>query len=153
MPDAFKEALLELFSEAYTGPNHAYTWFIDNKPGSGLFGTLAPLSAEAASEEGPSGTTIAAHTEHLRWSLAHANAFARGEVPEGGWSESWSVRTVDAETWDTLRAALRREYDTLLAAIDRQEDFSDSQLLKGMLALAPHAAYHLGAIRQLALTK
>lgn len=141
MPDAFKEALLELFSEAYTGPNHAYTWFFDNKPGSGLFGTLAPLSAEAASEEGPSSTTIAAHTEHLRWSL--------GEVPEGRWSESWSVRTVDVETWHNLRAELCREYDTLLAAMNRLESFSDPQFPKGMLALVPHAAYHLGAIRQM----
>lgn len=153
MPDAFKEALLELFSEAYTGPNHAYTWFIDNKPGSGLFGTLAPLSAEAASEEGPSGATIAAHTEHLRWSLAYANAFARGEVPEGGWSESWSLRVVDAAAWDELRAALRCEFETLLEAIKRQEDFSDLQMLIGIMALVPHAAYHLGAVRQLALTK
>lgn len=149
MPEALKEGLLELFSEAYTGPNHAYTWFIGNDPDSGLFGTLAPLSAEKASREGPSGATIAAHTEHLRWSLALANAFARGEIPTGKWAESWSVREVDAEAWDDLRAALRREYDTLLEAMKQQEDFSDPQLLRGMLALIPHAAYHLGAIRQM----
>jgi len=74
-------------------------------------------------------------------------------TPEGGWSESWSVRAVDAETLDTLRAELRREYDTLLAAINRLRSFSDPQLFKGMLALVPHAAYHLGAVRQLALAK
>lgn len=98
----------------------------------------------------PSGTTVAAHTQHLRWSLAHANAFARGETPTGSWPESWSLREVDAGAWDELRAALRREYDTLLGAIKQQEDFSDPQTLTGIMALVPHAAYHLGAIRQMA---
>ena len=87
----------ELFSEAYTGPNHAYTWFIGNEPGSGLFGTLENVSADDASSRQPSGSTVAAHTEHLRWSLAVANAFARGETPQMDWAESWSVRSVDAD--------------------------------------------------------
>jgi hypothetical protein len=151
MEAIFKEALLELFSEAYTGPNHAYTWFIDNAPGSGLFGTLGALSAEEASRPGPSGATIAAHAEHLRWSLALANAFARGEEPKVDWKESWTVRTVDAEAWESLRSELRQEYETLHAALSKQADFSDRQLLTGIMALVPHAAYHLGAIRQLRL--
>ena len=83
MPEAFRESLLELLSEAYTGPNHAYTWLIGNEPGSGLLGTLQKLSAEEASRAGPSGKAVAAHTRHLRWSLAHANAFARSETPTG----------------------------------------------------------------------
>ncbi len=149
MPEAFKESLLELLSEAYTGPNHAYTWFIGNEPGSGLFGTLDGLSAEDASRARSHNSTVAAHTEHLRWSLAHANAFARGETPPGSWPESWSVREVDAGAWDDLRAALRREFETLLEAIKQKEDFSDSQMLTGIMALVPHAAYHLGAIRQM----
>jgi hypothetical protein len=151
METTFKEALLELFSEAYTGPNHAYTWFIDNAPGSGLFGTLDALSAEEASRAGPSGATIAAHVEHLRWSLALANAFTRGEEPKADWKASWTVRTVDAKAWERLRSELRQEYETLHAALERQEDFSDPQMLRGILALVPHAAYHLGAIRQLRL--
>ena len=151
METTFKEALLELFSEAYTGPNHAYTWFIDNAPGSGLFGTLDALNAEEASHAGPSGRTIAAHAEHLRWSLALANAFARNEEPQLDWKESWTVKWVDADAWERLKNDLRGEYETLYAALERQEDFSDRQLLTGIMALVPHAAYHLGAIRQLRL--
>lgn len=150
-PVTFKASLLELFSEVYTGPNHAHTWFIGNEPDSGLFGTLAGLSPEAASQAGPSGATVAAHAEHLRWSLAMANAFAKGAESYAPWSESWTVSTVDADAWRKLRADLQLEYETLLAAINAQDDFSDPQLLTGMLALVPHAAYHLGAIRQLAL--
>jgi hypothetical protein len=147
--DVFRDTLLELLSEAYTGPNHAHTWFIGNEPGSGLFGTLEGLSAEDASRVQSHGSTVAAHTEHLRWSLAHANAFARGETPAEGWDESWSLRVVDAAAWDELRAALRREFDTLLEAIKQQQDFSDPQMPTGIMALVPHAAYHLGAIRQM----
>ena len=149
MLDLFRTSLLELLSEAYTGPNHAYTWFISNEPGSGLLGTLENVSAENASSRQPSGTTIAAHTEHLRWSLAHANAFARGEVPPGTWAESWSVSTVGEAAWRTLRAELKEEFETLYAALQKQEDFSDPQTLTGIMALAPHGAYHLGAIRQM----
>lgn len=147
--DVFRTVLLELFSEAYTGPNHAYTWFIDNKPDAGLLGTFSGLSAEAASRPSPTGSTIAAHAEHLRWSLALANAFARGENPTPNWPESWTVKAVDDAAWDELQAELKREYETLFAAMERQEDFSDPQLLTGILALMPHAAYHLGSVRQL----
>lgn len=146
--ETFLSSYLELFSEAYTGPNFDYTWFIDNAPGSGLFGTLAAMSAAEASRAGPSGTTVAAHVEHLRWSLALANAFARGEQPQPDWQASWKVTTVDTDSWEDLRADLRQEYDTLYAALAKQEDVS-GQMLTGILALVPHAAYHLGAIRQL----
>lgn len=145
----FRNVLLELFQEAYTGPNGPYTWFIDNRPDSGLFGTLEQVSAEDASRPSPTGSSIAAHAEHLRWSLALTNAYVRGENPTPSWAESWTVKTVDARAWDKLRAELRREYDAVLAALGRQEDFSDPQMLTGIVALTPHAAYHLGAVRQL----
>ena len=149
MTKVLRSVLLELFAEAYTGPNGPNTWFIDNRPGSGLFGTLDGLSAGDASKESSSGSTIAAHAEHLRWSLALTNAYVRGENPTPSWAESWTVKTVAAEAWDKLRAELRREYDEVLAALGRQEDFSDKQILTGIVALTPHAAYHLGAVRQL----
>lgn len=145
----FKDAMLELFREAYAGPSHDYTWFIGKD---GLFSSLEPLSAEMASRTlRPGGTTIAAHAEHLRWSLALANAYFRGEKPQEKWSESWSVRTVSDSAWNELRAALHREYETLLAAMEKQQNWSDSNLLLDTLSLVPHAAYHLGAIRQLVL--
>ena len=141
--------IAELFAEAYTGPNHAHTWFIDNRPGSGLLGTLEQVSAEDASKAQPSGSSIAAHTEHLRWSLAVANAFTRGETPALNWSESWSVKTVNTAAWDKLRTELKNEYEALYRAIQRQQAVADEQLLTAMLAFTPHAAYHLGAIRQM----
>lgn len=148
MTEALRSVLLELFAEAYTGPNGPHTWFTDNRPGSGLLGTLGGVRAEDASRPSPTGSTIAGHAEHLRWSLALTNAYVRGENPTPNWAESWTVTTVDAEAWDNLRADLRREYEEVLAALGRQKDVSDPQTLTGILALTPHAAYHLGAIRQ-----
>lgn len=149
MTDVLRNVLLELFQEAYTGPNGPNTWFIDNRPESGLFGTLGGVSAEDASRLSPSGSSIAAHAEHLRWSLALANAYVRGENPTPSWAESWTVKAVDTKSWDKLRADLRGEYEEVAAALGRQEDFSDPQMLTGIVALTPHAAYHLGAVRQL----
>jgi hypothetical protein len=67
-------SVVELLTEAYDGPpDPSSTWFIDNAPHSGVLGLLEDVSAVEASKSvdgsGETGTTIAAHTEHLRWSL------------------------------------------------------------------------------------
>jgi hypothetical protein len=150
--ETFRKVLLELVSEAYDGPNKAYTWFIDNAPKSGVLGTLEDISSEEASRTFvENGSSIAAHTEHLRWSLALSNAYMRGEQPKSPWSESWLVKTVNADEWNTLRANLRGEYETLRGGIEKQQDFSDEQILTGAFAFVGHATYHLGAIRQMKL--
>jgi hypothetical protein len=148
--ETFRKVLLELFTEAYDGPSKEYTWFIDNAPKSGLLGTLEDISSEEASRTfTENGSTIAAHTEHLRWSLALANAYTRGENPQPKWSESWLVKTVDDASWKKLRVDLRSEFEVLQNAMQKQQDFSDEQMLTGVVALVPHAAYHLGSIRQM----
>lgn len=141
-----------LLTEAYLGPpNPASTWFIDNEPDSGVLGLLTNVSAAEASTSvdgsGEAGTTIASHLEHLRWSLGMMNAAIRGE-PLGEWSESWQVVTVDEAGWDRLRSSLREELETLLRAFKSQRELPEDYLT-GVLALLPHAAYHLGNIRQM----
>lgn len=148
--ETFRKVLLELFSEAYDGPSKPYTWFIDNAPKSGLLGTLEDVTSKEASRTfTENGSTIAAHTEHLRWSLALANAYTRGENPQPKWSESWLVKEVDDGSWQKLKADLRSEFETLRNTMQQQQDFSDEQMLTGVVALIPHAAYHLGSIRQM----
>ncbi len=146
------QSIVDLFTEAYAGPpDPSSTWFIDNEPDSGILGLIAGVSASEASwstsANGQPGTTIAAHVEHLRWSLANANAQIRGERG-GKWKESWSVLGLDEAGWDRLRQALRAEYEELLSQIQQQKDL-EGAYLTGVLALIPHAAYHLGNIRQL----
>jgi len=141
-----------LLTEAYAGPpDPRSTWFIDNEPDSGILGILAGVSAEEASMSvdgsGNPGTTIASHAEHLHWSLANMNAAMRGGE-YGNWKESWNLQTANEQEWDRLRSALRSEFETLREGLKNQKEL-DVEYLTGGLALLPHAAYHLGNIRQM----
>ena len=148
--NTFRKVLLELFAEAYDGPHLSYTWFIDNAPKSGVLGTLEDITSEEASRTFvENGSSIAAHTEHLRWSLAQTNAMIDGKQPSQNWSESWLVKTVNTDEWHTLRSSLRSEYEMLFANIEKQQDFSDEQILTGAFSFVAHAAYHLGSIKQM----
>jgi hypothetical protein len=77
------------------------------------------------------------------------NAFVCGEHPKVKWSESWSVNTVDATTWQNLRTQLHENFLALYQALQQPSDFSDEEMFTSILAVVPHAAYHLGAIRQM----
>lgn len=149
----FINSLTELLTEAYDGPpDPTSTWFIDNEPNSGILGILDTVSAEEASKsvhkDGERGSTIAANAEHLRWSLANSNAALRGEPFQAKWSESWELLSADQVEWDRLRKALRSEFETLREMIKKQTEFP-GEYLNGVMALLPHAAYHLGTIRQM----
>jgi hypothetical protein len=145
------DVVREFLEEVYDGPKHGYTWFINNDPNSGLLGTIENMgSVEASTQIITNGTTIAAHIEHLRWTLEKTNAYLHGEKPVMIWSESWHVRNLNEKEWEILIQQLRREHIVLEESIKELKWASDEQL-KEVLALIPHAAYHLGAIRQIAL--
>jgi hypothetical protein len=86
--------------------------------------------------------------EHLRWSLANANAALQGKPYQGNWKESWNTLHADAARWDQLRVDLRSEFEALKENLGKQTELEGVYLL-GVMALVPHAAYHLGTIRQL----
>jgi hypothetical protein len=145
--------IVELLSEAYEGPvNPQGTWFIDNTPNSGILGVIAGITSVEASTSvdgsRKAGTTIAANVEHLRWSLANVNATVRGDAWNPDWGVSWDVLRVDQNKWDQLRAALRMEFETLRDGIKKQEQL-EGDYLNGLIAVVPHAAFHLGLIRQM----
>jgi hypothetical protein len=146
-------SVVSLLTEAYDGPpNPSETWFIDNDPNSGILGILDGISASEASfsvdGSEQSGSTIAANAEHLRWSLANANAALRGETYQQNWRESWNLLHADEAEWERLRRALRGEFEALRQTIKQQTELQ-GEYLTGVLALIPHAAYHLGTIRQM----
>ena len=145
------QSITTLFSEAYAGPaNPSSTWFIDNEPDSGILGLIAKVTASEASwstNRNHPGTTIAAHVEHLRWSLENANGALQGKPYQGNWSESWNTLDTDEEKWGQLRSDLRKEFELLLENLRKQNELA-GDYLTGVMALIPHAAYHLGTIRQ-----
>ena len=146
------DAIIDFLEEVYDGPKHRYTWFIGNAPGSGLLGTLRGLSAEEASTPiVKEGTTIAAHVGHLLWTLQKVNSFMRGENPRWDWSESWAVRLVEPEAWASLIGSLEAESRAVAESLRPGFTWSSDDQYKEVLALVPHAAYHLGAVRQMTL--
>ena len=146
------QSIVTLFSEASAGPpDPSSTWFIDNAPDSGILGIIAGVSASEASwssHKNDPGTTIAAHVEHLRWILANANGALQGKLYQGNWKESWNTFSADEAKWGQLKKDLKTEFETLLENIRKQDDLP-GDYLTGVMALIPHAAYHLGTIRQL----
>ncbi len=145
------QSIITLFSEAYAGPaNPTATWFIDNEPDSGILGIIAGVSAFQASwstKNNDPGTSIAANVEHLRWSLVATNRALEGDAYQGRWRESWNTLGVDETRWQQLQNELRKEYERLVANLGKQTDLT-GDALTGVMALLPHAAYHLGTIRQ-----
>ncbi len=145
-------SIITLFSEAYAGPpDPSSTWFIDNAPDSGILGIIASLSAAEASwssNDQQPGTSIAAHVEHLRWSLANANGALQGKPYQANWKESWNTLSASEIEWTRLRKELKIEVEALRENLQQQTELSGIYLI-GVMALIPHAAYHLGTIRQL----
>ncbi|AOM79184.1 hypothetical protein [Pedobacter steynii] len=146
------KGLLELLQELYVGTNTNESWVIDAKPGHGFTAAIDTINAEQASIPiVKGGSTIAAHTEHLRWSLLFAMEFYKGNRPSSDWKESWKIRQVTEEEWTKLREDLLEAYLMVRDAIEKIQDWSHEYLWKGTLALLPHAAYHLGAVKQMML--
>jgi hypothetical protein len=140
--------LVRMLHEAFEGPPGPWTYFTDTSPGTGIFGTLGGVSvAEASQERGPGHTTIAGHVHHLSSSLALSTRGLRGEPTSRDRSQTWTVSGVDAAAWVALRAQLKREYESLLVAVESHAVWDEETLGVAFGAIA-HTAYHLGAIRQ-----
>jgi hypothetical protein len=73
----------------------------------------------------------------------------RGEQPSRNWAESWEVQTVDGAAWVELNNNLRLEYETLVTQLPNGFDPNNPMMTTVGISLVAHAAYHLGAIRQM----
>ena len=143
--------LRENLREAFDGAPGTSSWCMGNGPGAGILGTLRSLSAEEASEIPPGGgSTIAAHAEHLRWSMVRARAYFKNEATKGNWVDSWRVSQVSEREWNRMRLDLEAEYRGLLDNLAAYEGLVTIDFTRGALGIVTHSVYHLGAIRQLA---
>ena len=144
----FTEALFLLLKETFEGPPpKTSSAFLDQ--GCGLFQTVEGLTAEDASRPArPGGTTVAAHCAHVKFYLDVLHGYMRGSDEQADWKQSWLVRTVNPEEWDSLRREVRAAYDTLSGALRSVEGWGERDIGAGVAVVA-HTAYHLGAIRQI----
>ena len=143
------KTLTTLFSELVNGAATDGAYIL-NAGDEGLLRSLDKLSAKAASAPTPTGSSIAAHVDHLRYGLSLMNRWSAGENPFGDadWSPSWKKTMVSEDEWRTRRAELRTEATRWLEALGTPRDVQEMEL-NGMLGSIAHLAYHLGAIRQI----
>ena len=141
-------SLTALFAELVDGPpGDAYML---NRGDPGLLRSLDKLDAAAASRLTATGSSIAAHVDHVRYGLSLLNRWAAGEDPwsDADWAASWRKANVSSSEWEQLRAALAREARAWATALSRPRDVQEVEL-NGVIGSVGHLAYHLGAIRQI----
>lgn len=146
----FRDAAALLFRECFEGvpAGKDYTWFVQGKEG--ILDALESTSASRASIK-PSEhcASIAAHAYHILFALRGAGESIGMPGPEGTWESSWDKQTATPEEWEELINEIRSTYTQLLKWFESNEEWSDPEAVVGSLALLPHMAFHLGAIRQL----
>ena len=147
--DAVAKTLATLFSELVEGAPAGGAYIL-NAGDDGLLKSLDKLPAAAASAVTSTGSSIAAHIDHLRYGLSLMNRWSAGENPfnDADWSASWRRTTVSEDEWRALRAELRDEAGRWLKALRVPRDVQEIEL-NGMIVSVAHLAYHLGAIRQI----
>jgi hypothetical protein len=141
--------LSTLFGELVNGADKKGGYML-NPGDEGLSGALDRISAADASALTPTGSSIAAHVDHVRYGLSLMNRWSQGENPFGSadWSASWRRTHVSEDEWRQLRSGLRQEAARWLAAVGEPREANQIEL-NGMFGSIAHLAYHLGAIRQI----
>ncbi len=116
---------------------------------SGLLETLEPLDALTASRSIlTNGSTIAAHVHHLWFCMGVINRRLESNPESTDWNEEWAIREIDDEAWLRLKANLRGEFDRTVRWLELSAEGDAAQFNLVMEGIA-HAAYHVGAVRQI----
>ncbi|HEX7021942.1 MAG TPA: DinB family protein [Trueperaceae bacterium] len=145
----FTKNLLYFLQETFESPPQPGSAFLDQK--SGLFDTLAGVSAEQASRPAAEGgTTVASQTDHLKFYVELLERYLLKSPPaqKVDWRETWRRTQVSAQEWDALQANLRKTYERVRDQLCDTEQWGEDEIGNGM-AILVHTAYHLGALRQI----
>ena len=124
--------------------------YVLNGGDEGLLRSLDKLSAADASRPTPTGASIAAHVDHVRYGLSLMNRWSHGENPfkSADWGASWRKTTVSEPEWRQRLSELRAETTRWLEVVRTPRAVNEIEL-NGMIGSIAHLAYHLGAIRQI----
>lgn len=143
----FTSNLFTFLIETFESPPRPSSTYLDQK--TGLFDTLTHVSAEEASKPiTQDGTSIAAQVEHTRFYLDMLEQFMGGRTEKVNWQDSWLVKEVTPEAWETLKRDLKGSYERISRRLKGIERWGDDEVGDSM-AIVIHTAYHLGAIRQM----
>jgi hypothetical protein len=138
-----------LLRELVEGASEAGGYML-NPGDEGLLRSIEKLSAADASALTPTGSSIAAHVDHLRYGLSLMNRWSQGENPfeSAEWSASWRRTSVSEPEWRQRLSELRAETTRWLDVVRTPRNVDEIEL-NGMVGSIAHLAYHLGAIRQI----
>lgn len=147
--DELTRTLDNLFGELMHGTS-GQGGFMLNTGDRGLLRSLERLSAQEASAPTSTGSSIAAHVDHIRYGLSLLNRWSQGENPFGDadWAASWKKTKMSEPEWEALRIQVRDEGARWLMVLRTPREVQDIEL-SGMIGSIAHLAYHLGAIRQI----
>lgn len=154
--NAFVDGWLFVFKEAFEGgaPGQP-TAFLDGTDAGGgnnhgVLATLTAISAAQASEKTALGLSICSHASHVAFHLEVGRRWAAGERGPFDWAGSFSPDAVDEAAWQEVQTRIRRAYEGTLEWVAKvaNADTWDEDAAGGLSAGLAHAAYHLGAIRQ-----
>ncbi|MEO8286657.1 MAG: DinB family protein [Chloroflexota bacterium] len=147
--ELFTTVLNQFFDETF---EHVQGIYLDR--GTSLFETLETVSAEEASRPvGGKCASIAGQVEHVRFYMDVLSKYLRGEDPgKVDWAGSWSLTSVNAEEWETLKGQLKEQYSSVRQLISTIENWDAEDPISNALAVVVHTAYHLGEIRQATCT-
>lgn len=145
-PNDAVDQLLAVLREAFEGSDQGWTYFTDSGRDKAIFGSLEGLSAEEASRLW-GGTSVAAHANHVLFSMEASSAWVSGDRSPRNWPESWSVSTVEDAEWRRMQEQIRERYQTLRKTIESSAT-GDEEAFGAAVGAVAHMAYHLGAIRQ-----
>ncbi len=150
MNEGFAAALSEMVRECFEG-TQGVPYFTGETEGATILATIAKLDASAASTRiHRNVNTVVSHTRHLLEAISGSNRWARTGVFQADFNGGWMEQKASTARWDELRANLEAEYRILLTWLIDGDCITDENL-RWTLSILPHCAYHLGAIRQIAV--
>lgn len=150
----YVDGILDILQEALEGGKPGKgTAFVENTRDGvahGLLPTLARLSAAQASQN-VHGTSIAGQARHAAFHLEVVVRWERdGDRGPFDWKGSFLPSEVNPQEWLELQERLRRAYAEVVAFAHAQKDQpADGDISGGLTGVVAHAAYHLGAVRQM----
>lgn len=134
---------LEMAVEGDETDRERYGWY------NGLWFAVKNLSArEAAKSLGPGRSSVAAHLDHVRITLAYTRHALAGQEYRADWESSWKLVAPSEAQWEEIKAGFRREYEALRAFLEHKPSWRGPGLAAAINNIA-HTAYHAGAVRQI----
>jgi len=146
----YRKDIVMLFRETFEGmpEGRNYTWFVQGREA--FLDALDKVSAAQASRRhGADSNSIGSHLHHVRSFLYWFNCHVNHNPVETDWEGTWKKQTFDETEWNELRTDFKTQYEGVVKWLEDNEEWAGTDGIVATIAILPHSAYHLGAVRTL----